>query len=523
MPDAPQRQESLESYRINQQALATQARGDQNLAAGIGGAIQSGLQFNQKYIDAQDEADMVATRAAFLRMQKEEQQAISSTSNPEEVKRISGDYDRRYNEIMSGRDPAFDRPYFRNQTGKDAFQKNFVENFNLKRGLSAQDTAFSLDRRNTHAGFMNGIKSIPESNYYDQPAAEIETTEYISKLVEHGFITENEGADKNRIALANLDTERAARKMLDLSPEPVLDFNGSGAKNPLPNQVDQYKEYVDSLGHLDDHQKANFKSKADSILKTSIASTKAATKERNDEMKRVQYSKENGLLLKLATGEETLSRAVVDPAISPEFRRGLIKELGVDLQKKRKAFDAKVKTAADLEVMKADKIEANFLTRAALTFNVNDDPTFEKRSGLIQQISGNASMEKPLQTMLMNQLTKGRELSPEQEDTRKTYLDEMNRVYGLTKESFEAYDYNPWGTKGKRARTDKATGKKFVDDLSEFKRKQKVSKAIAHYDYLGRQGKPKEAEEYMENFIKSSETDLNTVKLNSNFVKRIYK
>ena len=523
LPNAPQRQESLAPYQINQQALATQERGRKALSSGITNAVSAGMSARDKYIKDEDESDMIAARAAYLRMRKAEDQAIASTSNPAEVKKISEDYDRKYNEIMSGNDPAFDRPYFRNQSGKDAFTKHFTEGFNLKRGLSASDTIFSLNRRNSHANIMNGIKSIPDSDYYDQPQAEDETSEYVQKLVEGGHLTEAEGADKNRIALVNLDLERSGRKLSELSPEPMLDFDGSGAKNPLPNQVDQYKEYVDSLSHLDEGQKKQFKAKADSILKTSIAATKAATKERDDQIKRDQYTKENGLLLKIATGEKPLSHAVVEPGISPEFRRGLIKNLGADLEKKREAFKAKTKTPEQLEIIRIDKITANRVTGQALKFDVNTDPTFEKRAALIQQISESAVIAKPLQTILINQLTEGRKLSPEEESVRSTYIDEIDRVYGLTPESFKAYDYNPWGPTGKRSRTDVATGQKFVDELSEYKRQLKVTKAIAQYDYLNRQGQPKEAKEYMEDFIKASATDLNTVKLNSNYYKKKYK
>ena len=69
--DSPQRQESLAPYQINQQALKTGAAGKQNLTAGVSSAVASGFSAYGKYVEAQDESDMVATRAAFLRLQKE--------------------------------------------------------------------------------------------------------------------------------------------------------------------------------------------------------------------------------------------------------------------------------------------------------------------------------------------------------------------------------------------------------------------------------------------------------------------
>ena len=89
IPDAPQRSESLAPYQMNIQALKTGAAGRSNLSAGVSSLASSVSGAYKKYTDAQDESDMVAARAAYLRLKKEEDQAIASTSNPMEIQKIN--------------------------------------------------------------------------------------------------------------------------------------------------------------------------------------------------------------------------------------------------------------------------------------------------------------------------------------------------------------------------------------------------------------------------------------------------
>lgn len=513
--DSPQRQESLAPYQINQQALKTGAAGKQNLTAGVSSAVASGFSAYGKYVEAQDESDMVATRAAFLRLQKEEEQALSSTSNTMEIERITEDYDKKYDDLISGNDPAFDRPNFRNQSGKDAFKNQFANNFNLKRHLSAKDRAFAMDRRNTLAGFENGIKSIPQSNYYDQPSAETETAEYVDKQVQHGFLTEEEGVEKKRIALANLDIERASRKMLDLDSAPMEVAPGSGAINPLPNQVDGYKDYVDSLKHLDDKQKAAYKKKADSILVTAKAATKAADKEREAERKKQQYKFENDLSLQYANGETSLSKMLNTEGISESYRRSLITKWGAKVQDYKKAMEAEKKSIKDQQIIVGERKEANTLTGLALRYDKETDTDGSKAAALINQIGFNGQLASQTKTFLIGQIKDGRDLTPAQENNRKNYMTEIEDIFGMTEESFDRLEYNPWGPTG--ARAEEKDSIRTVDGLTRFQRQAKINTAIAEYDELIKEGKPEKAKEYIDNFMIESRKDLNTIKLNNLF------
>jgi len=525
LPNAPQRQESLAPYQINQQALATQERGRKALSSGITNAVSAGMSARDKYIKDEDESDMIAARAAYLRMRKAEDQAIASTSNPAEVKKISEDYDRKYNEIMSGNDPAFDRPYFRNQSGKDAFTKHFTEGFNLKRGLSASDTIFSLNRRNSHANIMNGIKSIPDSDYYDQPQAEDETSEYVQKLVEGGHLTEAEGADKNRIALVNLDLERSGRKLSELSPEPMLDFDGSGAKNPLPNQVDQYKEYVDSLSHLDEGQKKQFKAKADSILKTSIAATKAADKERQVEIEKIQYAYENQAYLQVIEGKRKFHSLFTDDRISEEYKRGKLPKYASMREDYNKLIIKENKTAKEKqELIKADKIQSGTINKA-LRYNPNkDDVQGTDKTKLTLEILGTVKDTK-MQTLLIKRLETGLDLAPAQAQKYENHTKDLTRILGLNKESFDVFakveTSAPWfGANPKKASLDAKTGEKFVDGLNEFQRAEVMNKGLIQYQSLLTAGKDTEAEVFIKKFKTDYEKSQDDTKLYDKFVSR---
>ena len=520
----PQRQESLAPYQIQSQALSTQAQGQRNLSSGIGAAVNTGIETYQKHIKTQDDSDMIAARAAYLRMRKEEDQAIASTSNPAEVKKIGEEYDRKYSDIMSGVD-AFDRPNFRNQSGKDEFTKHFTDDFNLKRGLSASDKMFALDRRNSHANIMNGIKSVPESDYYDRPQAEVETSEYIQKLVDGGFLTEAEASDKNRIALVNLDIERAGRKITDLDTEPMMDFDGSGAKNPLPNQVDQYKKYVDSLSHLDEQQKIKFKAKADSILKNVESATKAATKERQIEIEKEQYAYENQAYLQVIEGKRKFNSLFTDQRISDEYKRGKLTKYASMREDYNKIILKEKKTAKDEQkLIEADQKQSVTINKAFRYTPNTDDVQGTKKAKLTLEILGTVKDTK-MQTLLIKRLETGLDLSPAQTQTYDNHTKDLSRILGLDKESFDVFkaiDLPGIGT-GDKASIDAKTGEKFVDGLNAFQRAEVMNKGLMQYQSLLTAGKDTEANEFIKKYKTTYEKSQDDTKLYNNFFSKTKK
>jgi hypothetical protein len=523
----PQRQESLAPYQIQSQALSTQAQGQRNLSSGIGAAVNTGIETYQKHIKTQDDSDMIAARAAYLRMQKEEDQAIASTSNPAEVKKIGEEYDRKYSDIMSGVD-AFDRPNFRNQSGKDEFTKHFTDNFNLKRGLSASDKIFALDRRNSHARIINGIKSIPESDYYDTAAAEIETMEYVKQEVKDGHLTEAEGAEKERISLANLDIERAGRKMSELDTEPMTDFSGSGEKNPLPEQVTLYKNYVDGLSHLDDGQKKQFKAKADSILKNVESATKAATKERQIEIEKEQYAYENQAYLQVIEGKRKFNSLFTDQRISDEYKRGKLTKYASMREDYNKIILKEKKTAKDEQkLIEADQKQSVTINRAFRYTPNTDDIQGSDKARLTLEILGTVKDTK-MQTLLIKRLETGLDLSPAQTQTYDNHTKDLSRILGLDKESFDVFKdietSAPWfGANPKKASIDAKTGEKFVDGLNAFQRAEVMNKGLMQYQSLLTAGKDTEASEFIKKFKTDYEKSQDDTKLYNNFFSKTKK
>ena len=80
-----------------------------NLAGSIMGAAESVDVYQQKKAKMEDEADMVQTRAAVLRLQQEESEAMRSSSNTEEIDSINSSYTKKYEALINGKDPVFGR------------------------------------------------------------------------------------------------------------------------------------------------------------------------------------------------------------------------------------------------------------------------------------------------------------------------------------------------------------------------------------------------------------------------------
>lgn len=515
--------ESLSPYQQNIQAMKQEQQSNRQLASSVLSAVGTGAQIYGQYTEEQDSSDMVAARAAILRLNQDENQAIASTSDPAQIERIGNDYNKKYDEIMSGSDPAHDRPYFRNQSGKDKFKTAFQDQFNLGRQLSADKSIYNLDRRNTSANLENGIKSARSASYYDQPQAEVETLENIDRLIEFNYLTPAEGVERKRVSLISLDTERASRKLTDLNPGAQTDFNGSGAINPINMQVSQYKEYVEGLKHLTPQQKAGFNHKADSIQNTAKVATRLANSERNAKIKQLQRTTDNDFMLSLAERKITLSDLLARPEISQDLRKTLIGKRSVQVDEYYKANEKAVKTEADKVKVAGEKAIANDVTSYALRFDRESDPTGKEAAHIITQIGLSPAIPSETQAYLIGIVKNGRKMTPGQEAKRKNYIQNIDRIMGLTDDSFKEYLKNPWGMKGAKATEE--GGIKTVDGLSEYQRRDAVNGALQEYDYLQSQGKIKEADDSLNKFMIDFEKSDDDTTLYNDFVKRstIYK
>tara|TARA_R110002020_G_scaffold144145_1_gene317010 strand:+ start:9548 stop:11200 length:1653 start_codon:yes stop_codon:yes gene_type:complete len=536
LQSSPQRQ-------ITGAATAITNRASAQLGQVVESTAKSVFESYGNRLKAQDESDMVAARAAFLRMQKEEDIAMQQTSNPEEIKKINGDYKKKYDSLAAGNDPQFNRPYFRNESGSNQFKELFSDNFHLRRDLSAKDQAFKLDRRNTHAGFINGIQAVRESNYYDRPIAAAETAEYIDKLQQHGFLTESEAAQKKQDSLHDLDLERAGRKLSEISAEPVADFNGTGVMNPVNMQVTQYKEYVNSLGNISDEQKKNFTKKADQIYSNAQKATKAAEKERGIQIEKDRNEYQTQAMIDIAEGKRTLSSLFSDPNISSKYKekhlpryikkndeyKKAIADDGKSLAASKKAFETKLWN--DIIGSKlANKANSYDQTR-------HDDASGSVATALSAEIYAAPGMPSQTKTMLVGLIKNSSKVPPHIKDRKDNHIKDMERIFGLTKESFDVFkeakgevrikhevSITNWGADYfNKAFIDPKTGERVVDGLNEYKRRDALNRGILQYTSLMNQGKEKEAEEYIIKYKSDYELSENDTKLYDGYFKKVKK
>jgi len=504
---------------ISGEAQAITGRAASRLTQQVGAAGQKLYTSYENHLKAQDEADMVKTRAAYLRMQKEENHAMQQTADPAEIQKINGEYKKKYDSLTSGND-SFGRPRFRNDSGKESFKKEFTDNFHLRRDLSAKEQGFQLDRRNTRAGFINGIKSIPESDYYDKPMAERETVEYVDKLVEHGYLTENEGAEKKHIYTRNLDIERAGRKLSEISAEPIADFNGTGVMNPVGMHVEQTKEYINNLENITDEQKKVFTKKADSILSNAQNATKAATKEREIQIKK---------------DKRPLYEIFHDPKISPKFREKHLPKLAAKNEKYQKIIAAEGKSLAAskkaFETKFWNGVVNSKLGNKANSYDAirHDDPSGSVATALIAEIYYADGMPSQLKTHLVGLIQNSSKVPPHIKEKKDNHIKDMERIFGLSKESFDVFKEVeiPSLTGGffdvDKASIDPKTGERMVDGLNEFERRDALNVGMLEYNSLMNQGKEKEAEEYIIKYKTKYEKSENDTKLYSGYFKEVSK
>lgn len=477
----------------------TSARIEGDTGRRIGSAISGAAQQFNTYFKEQDESDMVATRQAVLRMQQEESEKLRSSSDPVEQNQISEKYGKMYNSLVSGNTPL-GKPYFRNKSGKDQFQRGFMQDFNTKRQISLKEMNYQTDRKNTFANLNNGIKSQYTGDMYDQSSAEVETREYIGKKVEYGFLTEAEGVAETATALTNLDMERANRKLVGINTEPMID-DGSGRPNPITQQVADYKEYVNGLSHLDDGQKKLYGQKADGLLKEASAATKIYNAERQKQIKDQQEAYEFEQLLGMAEGTVDGSSFMRDKGISLKTRKANLKSYEASRKEEAKLKSDATEAREKAIIVNKQERDGQQIISNILSLETGVKDYGQKKRDLLMQLYNNQSIPDPVKTHYKNILNNGHDVPPDSLGDRKARMDDLRRVLALDDDSKKFFkDKVTSDTKGRWTKFDKerlvideVTGEEFFDGVSTIERLQMFNSVFKQYDALLRDGKVVEA------------------------------
>lgn len=534
---APQRRQNGEAQAITNRANARLGKTVMNAAQTGIDIYQQSEAADKQRLKEQDESDMVATRAAYLRLQKEESAELQKASSGEDIKKTNSEFKKRYEAISSGKDSR-GRPRFRNESGSNQFKEQFTDKFHLKRGLSAADQTTKLDRRNTNAKFFNGIKSVSESDYYDKPRAGAEIKDYVQKQVDYGFYTDEEGKEKLDIHLKNLDIERAGRKLVGINAEPMKDFDGA-TENPIEAEVKQYKEYVNSLGNLSDVQKKSFTQKADSLLKNAKQATKAAEKERGIQIEKQQNDYQTQAMIDVEEGKRPLSSIYHDPKISYKYKEKHLPKLAAKTARYKKiiadegkSFEASKKA---FETKYWNGIVNSKLANKANTYDAvrHDDASGSVAVALKAEIYGADDMPSQTKTMLVGLIQNSSKVPPHIKAKKDNHIKDMERIFGLTKESFDVFstiESTRLEAEGifsndyfMKSYVDPKTGERMVDGLNEFERRDALNTGIMEYNSLMNQGKEKEAEEYIIKYKSDYELSENDTELYSGYFKEVNK
>jgi hypothetical protein len=304
----------------------------------------------------EDESDMVGARSALMRIQQQESEELRSTSSPAEMDKIHDKYGKQYDSVVSGVDPQFGNPYFRNETGKDQFKVGFMQSFNAKRGVSKEEQKFQLERKNTQQKYHNGIQTVRDSDYVFDVQAEVETNEYIDKLVEGGFMTHEQGKEKKRTDMLALDATRANKSLsvIELvpfrSPDEYIEEDYGKA---LKSDIDEYKSKVDDLKFLNQDEKNDYKRQADRLFKSKKDGFKLEVKDAKDRVKKDQSSYDAELSYRVMTGDIPAHIAHQDKNASWKMRESLSKIANTQGEKRKsegqdplgQEFVAKVESA----------------------------------------------------------------------------------------------------------------------------------------------------------------------------------
>ena len=466
MPNAVQIQESSAPIQIQQQSR-NQLSG---AVDALGGAYQGML-------EEQDNADMVATRSAVLRLKADEDAELAQTANPADIKTIQEKYKTQYDNIIGGKEPLNNKPYFRNQSGKDKFNKGFMANFNSQRYAQGKQKEVELQRRDTHAKYMNGIKSIIDQPNWNTPSAHAETDEYVNKLIEGGYYTAEEGAEFRKITHTNLDIERSNKMFADIE---MIPYEGEG--EGLKKIIDGYKSQVSNLNHLEQDEKNAYLKKADALFKNKKAINTAQQREVKMAQEKVQNEYGFKKMVDLVEGNATHSQLLEDPNIPMSY--------------KKQALTSYAKKIEDDNELRSNQkaMDLASTTRAkVLSYNVSFDDNRKKRLELIDEINKNI-IDTNERTQLVNFLTDGYGMSPQEKVNYDVHQKKLSDLLALD----VGYDKSGKLIDPRGIEPDEMDGGKLlVDSLDQYERSKAYGVILNNYMNLVKLGKPKEANDYI--------------------------
>lgn len=376
MPNAVGNNMSSAPIQIREQAR-------QNLS----GAVDSLGASYQGMLKEQDDADMVATRSAVLRIKAQEDAELSSVANPADVKKIQESYKKQYDSIISGKEPLNGKPYFRNQSGKDKFNKGFMENFHTQRYVQGTQQTAELHKRDTKAKLINGIKSRIDQPNWNTQSAHDEIDEYVTKYIEASALTPEEGKAFRDVTHTDLDIERANKMFAGIE---MLNYDGENDGKLLQGEIDRYKESVSNLDYLDQDEKNAYTKKADALFKRQKAVADVTEREAKADKKLAELDINGKVALGIADGSIKLGDAIKMDGISDEYKISLYNQFNKQTAESKKLEMEKQKS----EFYQGTKMD---IERAVYNYDPADDRLngYEQRNALQLSILEHPTMSAP--------------------------------------------------------------------------------------------------------------------------------
>lgn len=322
MPNAVGNNMSSAPIQIREQAR-------QNLS----GAVDSLGESYQGMLKEQDDADMVATRSAVLRLKADEDAELASVANPADVKKIQESYKTKYDKIIGGKEPLNGKPYFRNQSGKDSFNKGFMDNFHTQRYVQGTQQTAELHKRDTKAKLINGIKSRIDQTNWNTQSAHDEIDEYVNKYIEASALTPEEGKAFRDVTRSDYDAERSNKMFAGIEMIPYDD------DDVLKDAVSDFKFQVANLDHMDKEEKNAYYKKADALFKKQKAVADITVREAKADKKLAELDINGKVALGLADGSMKLGDAIKMDGISDEYKISLYNQFN------KQTAEAKKQTA----------------------------------------------------------------------------------------------------------------------------------------------------------------------------------
>ncbi len=445
-----------------------------------------------------DEADMVSARSAMLRIQSDEDKELLSTSNPADIKKIQEKYNKRYEKIIDGNEPLNDKPYFRNQSGKNAFKKGFVNQFNGSRYLQGEKQEFELQRRDTQVKYTNGIKSIIDQPDWNTPTAHRELEEIANKFFQDGFHTAEENVAYKKEQHQILDTERANKMFADMEALPVETPNSQDElkinKEIYSSENDKYKEYINSLNHLDQDQKNKYNKQSDALYSDRVKTASLQMKEAGNAVKRSSVDYDTDLEQKYYMGKIKASVIMKDPNASVELKRRMKSDASEEIKSLVDNIPEKpsVNEGIQAEVNKYDRY---------------NDPDGSKQRKIMEAIAG-SSMATSVKSHLTGIMKNGLPLNDAQKAKSDNAKRELTNVLGLdinyqnlSEMQLKYGKIEVFGIDPQRAEWDKENSVMMFDALTEFQRNEAFNKIFIKYNYLLEKNRDDDADKFLQEAI----------------------